>query len=65
MYDPQWLDMNYDTYYFIPWPDSQTFLEVVDGDNVVLGPGNGVFVSCYWLTDELDFEYEAGLTESL
>ena len=30
MFDPQWLDMQYEKYYFIPWPDSQYYDDVDD-----------------------------------
>ena len=67
MYDPQWLDMNYDRYYFIPWPDSQYFDNVDDEDADIVRVENGAFVGCAWLLEEdlPDFEYETDLTESL
>ena len=48
MYDPQWLDMRYEKYYFVPWPDSQYFDNVDDDDAVVKTEG-GVFVSMEWI----------------
>ena len=50
MRDPQWLDMNYERYYFIPWPDSQYFSNVDDDE--VVRVENGVFVSMEWLLED-------------
>ena len=33
--DPQYLDLNYERYYFIPFPDCQYFDELDDDDNVI------------------------------
>ena len=51
MFDPQWLDMNYEKYYFIPWPDSQYYDDVDDDADVVRVEG-GVFVGMEWLFED-------------
>ena len=50
MRDPQWLDMNYEKYYFIPWPDSQYF-DDADEDEVIRVE-NGVLVSMSYICEE-------------
>lgn len=49
MYDPQYLDMNYEQYYFIPWPDSQIVEEGIDEEFIVPAEDGGVFLSKEWL----------------
>ena len=49
MRDPQWLDMNYEKYYFIPWPDSQYFSEASDE---IVRVENGVFVSMWYICED-------------
>ena len=49
MRDPQWLDMNYERYYYIPWPDSQYFTK--EGDEIVR-VRDGVFVSMRSILEE-------------
>lgn len=48
MKDVQYLDNNFEQYYFIPWPECQLFDELEDDDNVIpVGLQNmvGSFVS--------------------
>ena len=49
MYDPQYLDMNYERYYFIPWPDSQLFEEEDPEKEFIVPVEGGVFLSMEWL----------------
>lgn len=49
MYDPQYLDMNYERYYFIPWPDSQLFEEEDPEKEFIMPVEGGVFLSMEWL----------------
>ena len=49
--DPQYLDLNYEQYYFIPWPDSQTVEEEVDEEFIVPAEDGGVFLSKEWLDE--------------
>ena len=49
MYDPQYLDMNYERYYFIPWPDSQLFEEEDHEKEFIVPVEGGVFLSMEWL----------------
>ena len=49
MYDPQYLDMNYEQYYFIPWPDSQLFEEEDTEKEFIVPVEGGVFLSKEWL----------------
>ena len=51
MFDSQWLDMNYDKYYFVPWPDSQYYDEI-DNDDAVVRVQDGVFVNLRWLYED-------------
>ena len=54
MRDPQWLDMmEYEKYYFIPWPDSQYFNEVSDE---IVRVENGVFVSMRYICEDEEDE---------
>lgn len=56
--DVQYLDMNYDQYYFIPWPDSQILLELdPEKENwSYTDPDfpSGAFVSKEWLNELAD-----------
>ena len=45
--DPQWLDMHYEKWYFVPWPDCQFFDDLEDDYNVVPVHG-GSFVNAEW-----------------
>lgn len=52
MFDPQYLDNNYERFYFIPWPDCQIFDEIGDDDNVIpvsLQDIVGSFVNVEWV----------------
>ena len=51
MHDPQYLDMNYEQYYFIPWPDSQLFEEEDSEKEFIVPAGDGVFLSKEWLNE--------------
>ena len=51
MFDIQHLDMNYEGYYFIPWPDSQFYEEYVGEGGVILAE-DGCFVNMQWIADE-------------
>lgn len=52
MYDPQYLDMNYEQYYFIPFPDSQYFEEEDPDEEFIVRAEDGVFLSKEWLNEE-------------
>ena len=57
MFDPQWLDMNYEKYYFVPWPDSQ-YYDDIDNEEFVCRVQDGAFVSMRWLfEDEEEDDY--------
>ncbi len=53
MFDLQYLDMTYEGYYFIPWPDSQLYDEYLDKGGVVPTDG-GCFVNMEWIANEAD-----------
>jgi hypothetical protein len=58
MFDPQWLDMNYEKYYFVPWPDCQVYEDIDDDDPDVVRVEGGAFVSMRWLfEDEEENDY--------
>ena len=49
--NPQWLDNNYETWYFVPWPDCQYFDELDDDEHVIpvnTQVGCGSFVNAEW-----------------
>ena len=52
MFDPQWLDMNYEKYYFVPWPDCQVYEDIDDDDPDVVRVEGGAFVSMRWLFED-------------
>ena len=56
MFDPQWLDMNYEKYYFVPWPDCQIYADMdIDCDDPgIVYVGGGMFVSQKWIYDKID-----------
>lgn len=52
MFDPQYLDMNYEQYYFISFPDSQYFEEEDPDEKFIVRTEDGVFLSKEWLNEE-------------
>ena len=40
--------MNYDLYYFIPWPESERYAEVDENSEYVYDVGVGAFVDKEW-----------------
>ena len=54
MFDPQWLDMNYEKYYFVPWPDSQVY-DDIDNEEFVWRTQDGAFVNMEWICKRDDY----------
>ena len=55
MFDPQWMDMNYEKYYLVPWPDSQYSDDAKEDDDIIRVEG-GVFVSLRWICEDEEKE---------
>lgn len=58
--DPQYMDMNYQKWYFVPWPDCQVIDEMEGAEErtvpVCIDGVLGTFVDPEWLFDEEEEE---------
>ena len=55
MFDPQWLDMTYEKYYFVPWPDAHCY-DDIDNEEFVWRTQDGAFVSMEWICGDEEEE---------